>query len=904
MKYTLILLLFCSVVTPLKAQQPNPPQSALQRVLQNFNKYQQDYPDEKVYLQLDKPYYAAGEDIWFKGYITVSQFNFLSGISRLLYVDLINRDNEIVQSRRLPILAGLAVGDFKLPDTLQSGNYRIRAYTNWMRNFGDDFFFDRTITIGNSLTQDIVASSKFTMNADEKGGRILQANIQLTHIGGAPLADEQVSYEVEWGARRIAKDKARLSNTGELMLSVKLKDPSTSSNGKLILNIGNGVQRLTTKVIVIQNEDISPVITLYPEGGTLLANTLNKVVFRTVGANGQGVAVNGSLEHEGQQLMTFTSDDHGIGNFSFTPESNKTYQVVATFPDEKHITAKLPAATTNGYAMAVNNAIGNAVWIQLTGPADLGKQSFSVVAQHHGQVFYAAKTTLTNQNTTLHIARKDLPSGVINLLLLDEQANLLAERAIFNLNDTDVLPVQVIANKPTYKARERVSLTVSAPGLDDSLRMGCFSMAVTNLTKVPDSAQNDPNILSTLWLTSAIGQTDRPGDYFKNTNNAIVRRRVDNLLITQKMDSTFWGQVQKDHVSPPIYTAEKSMRISGKIAKRNGEPISEAKVTVISPQNILAMLDTVTQADGRFSFDDIVFADSTNFVVQARDAKGKKNVEILMDSVPRQKVSSKNGMFNFGVDANQLLENYLISANKQLTELQKFGLLERSIQLDEVEVTAKKESPAKYSSNLNGPGNADQVISGDDPFFGSCGSLDICLNGRLTGVIFKNGVPYSTRSPNRAMQIVLDGMYMDGESLSTISPMDVASVEVLRNVGNTAIYGSYGAGGVLIITTRRGDQPRKYQTDLYTPGILTFRPQGLYQARTFHAPDYSVAEQKVGMKDLRTTIYWAPNLITNKKGQVEVSFYTADEPGVYQIVVEGIDTQGHLGRSVSYIKVE
>jgi len=147
-------------------------------------------------------------------------------------------------------------------------------------------------------------------------------------------------------------------------------------------------------------------------------------------------------------------------------------------------------------------------------------------------------------------------------------------------------------------------------------------------------------------------------------------------------------------------------------------------------------------------------------------------------------------------------------------------------------------------------------------------------------------------------------MYMDGESLSTISPMDVAAVEVLRNVGNTTIYGSYGAGGVLIITTRRGDQPRKYQTDLYTPGILTFRPQGLYRARTFHAPDYSVAEQKVGMKDLRTTIYWEPNLITNKKGQAEVSFYTADEPGVYQIIVEGIDTQGHVGRSVSYIKVE
>src|SRR3546814_19702027 len=74
------------------------------------------------------------------------------------------------------------------------------------------------------------------------------------------------------------------------------------------------------------------------------------------------------------------------------------------------------------------------------------------------------------------------------------------------------------------------------------------------------------------------------------------------------------------------------------------------------------------------------------------------------------------------------------------------------------------------------------------------------------------------------MQVILDGMYMEGDALSMISPSDVETVEVLRGIGNTAIYGSRGGGGVLIITPKRGDSGGS-NSALYTPGIVTHRPQ-------------------------------------------------------------------------------
>ncbi|HEY4197363.1 MAG TPA: MG2 domain-containing protein, partial [Mucilaginibacter sp.] len=89
---------------------------------------------EKVYLHFDKPYYAAGDTIYFKAYVTMGEKMALSQISGVLHVDLINTANNIDKSIKLQLVNGLGRGDFALPDSLPVGNYRIRAYTRWMRN--------------------------------------------------------------------------------------------------------------------------------------------------------------------------------------------------------------------------------------------------------------------------------------------------------------------------------------------------------------------------------------------------------------------------------------------------------------------------------------------------------------------------------------------------------------------------------------------------------------------------------------------------------------------------------------------------------------------------------------------------------------------------------------------------
>jgi hypothetical protein len=104
---------------------------------------------EKVYLHIDRVQYTSGEDIWFKAYVIDPSTNKLSLSTNNLHVEIINPRGEIVQSRAVMVFKGTGHGDFSLPDSIPSGKYRIRAYTNYLRNYGEEKFFVKEITIVN-----------------------------------------------------------------------------------------------------------------------------------------------------------------------------------------------------------------------------------------------------------------------------------------------------------------------------------------------------------------------------------------------------------------------------------------------------------------------------------------------------------------------------------------------------------------------------------------------------------------------------------------------------------------------------------------------------------------------------------------------------------------------------------
>ncbi|MBP6587895.1 MAG: hypothetical protein KA208_07700, partial [Flavobacterium sp.] len=107
-------------------------------------------PDvEKVYLHTDNSIYFIGDDLFYKAYNVSAKNNLLTDNSNILYVELISPDQEIIARNKTNLEIGIGHGDFKLVDSLdvKPGVYQLKAYTNWNRNFGEDFVFKKNIEI-------------------------------------------------------------------------------------------------------------------------------------------------------------------------------------------------------------------------------------------------------------------------------------------------------------------------------------------------------------------------------------------------------------------------------------------------------------------------------------------------------------------------------------------------------------------------------------------------------------------------------------------------------------------------------------------------------------------------------------------------------------------------------------
>jgi hypothetical protein len=104
-------------------------------IAQKFNAYCAKIPREEIYIHTDRNDYVAGEEIWFRAYLIDRKSSGLSSGSRVAYFEVLNPDSRPVVQKRILLQNGTGPGQVQLPDTLSTGTYIIRAYTNWMKNF-------------------------------------------------------------------------------------------------------------------------------------------------------------------------------------------------------------------------------------------------------------------------------------------------------------------------------------------------------------------------------------------------------------------------------------------------------------------------------------------------------------------------------------------------------------------------------------------------------------------------------------------------------------------------------------------------------------------------------------------------------------------------------------------------
>ncbi|GAB5523939.1 MAG: hypothetical protein Roseis2KO_18110 [Roseivirga sp.] len=142
-------------------------------IVTKLHDYTANRPVEKVYLHFDKPYYVPGETLWFKGYIALGGDHLPSQQSSLIYVDLYDEQDQLIEQLRIRCNNGFGNGHFNLPADIDTDKLRVRAYTHWMKNFNKDFIFQKSLPLITSEAKTPLTKPEISVGMYPEGGQVI-----------------------------------------------------------------------------------------------------------------------------------------------------------------------------------------------------------------------------------------------------------------------------------------------------------------------------------------------------------------------------------------------------------------------------------------------------------------------------------------------------------------------------------------------------------------------------------------------------------------------------------------------------------------------------------------------------------------------------------------------------------
>ena len=844
-------------------------------IIANFSLMER-IPKEKLYLHLDKPFYGAGEKIWFKGYLVNATTHQDNSQSNFIITELINRSDSIVERKKIRRDSLGFHNAFTLPATLPAGDYYLRGYSNWMLNEDPDFFFSRNIKIGNSIDNTIVSSIEYQQEDDTH----YTAKIKFTSNVQAVFENTTIKYLYLENGKIKNKGKKKTDENG--WISISLPDLKSPAARRIEVEFDDPqyIYKRTFHLPVFTNDfDVK----FFPEGGALLSIPHQNVAFKAQGADGFSKEVEGFLfNSKGDTLTNFRSEHNGMGIFTMNPVNNETYYVTVRTNDSITKRFDLPAIEPKGISIAMSHYKQEIRYeIQKTEATEWPQKLF-LLAHTRGKLAILQpinpKRTFGKMNDSL------FTEGITHFMLIDEQGNALSERLIF-VPDHKPNQWQITADQPTYGKREKVSLQIAAKDNEGNPVEGTFSVSITDRKSIqPDSLAD--NILSNLLLTSDLkGYVEDPAYYFLN-QDARTLRSIDYLMMTHG-----WRRHKMENVlrTPSLNFTnyiEKGQTISGRIMGFFGANVKKGPICVLAPKyNIIAT--TETDEKGQFIVN-TSFRDSTTFLVQARTKKGFAGVDILMDP-PQYPVATHKAPYLNG--AATFMEDYLMNTRDQY--YMEGGM--RVYNLKEVTVTAKRERPSSksiYTGGIN-------TYTVEEDRLQGYGQTAFDAASRLPSVTITNGSEIHIRNNSEPAIIVIDDIVYEDASdiLKDIQVSDMSSISLLRGA-DAVILGPRASGGAVVITLK---DPRNLPARP-AQGIITYTPLGYSESVEFYHPTYETPEKKNAQRsDFRSTVYWNPELRLNAEGKATIEYYTPDSTAPEDIIIEGVDKNGKVCRILQTI---
>ncbi len=762
-----------------------------------------NFPQEKIYLQFDKPSYAPGETIWFKAYIMAAADP--STISKTLYVDFITADGRIIKHCINPVLQSGAAGSYDIPLEFKNDFVYVKAYTKWMLNFDSSFLYRKTLHI----------------------------------IQQKPVARKQAV-------------------------------PAIKTDMQFL-----------------------------PEGGYMVNAIECNVAFKAIHYDGTPAHVTGAVfNSKNQQVADIKTVHDGMGAFKLSPDADETY--TAKWKDDmgNSYQTKLPAAKSTGIVLKVSiQPTARSFVVERPENAEGNFQKLYIVATMQQHLVYAAGINLSQvQVTGGSIPVSALPSGILQVTLFDSNWVAVAERITFINNDDYSFDPEVgFAELGTEKRKEN-TLVISTP---DSITSN-LSVSVTDEGIGTDSSDD---IISRLLLSGDLkGNVYHPFYYFQN-NSDTLQKQLDLVMLTNGWRGIAWDDVVHNKFPQIKYQNDTGyLSLSGKVFGATEQDLKKGLFILMiikgSKDTANRVQQAVVDASSNFSNPNIILYDTTKvfYRISGTNEFANSSVVNFDNSLSANHVIEEDTAAN-AFFADTATENY----KRRLAAAQMRNLkLQQGTTLADVTVTTRAKSPSqvmdeKYASPLFSGSDGYQFDVLDDRMANSSMSVLQYLQGKIPGLTITTsaGIGDDGSASYRgggSPDFFYNETNIDFNYLSTINMNDVAYIKFLR----PPFIGSIGGGsnGAVAIYSRKGGDVSSKPSG---PGIPYKVIIGYTAQKEFYSPNYGTFDQRNDETDLRTTLYWAPIILTTPSNNtVRLKFYNNDFSRGFRVILEGMSTDGKL----------
>jgi hypothetical protein len=601
-------------------------------------------------------------------------------------------------------------------------------------------------------------------------------------------------------------------------------------------------------------------LNFFPEGGHLVTGVANRIV-----VSGNPNTTISIKDQNGKEVAITATDGRGFGSFILTPAANTTYSAALGAKS-----FELPGQ--NGAVALIVNKADDDSQIQVNvSTLDQSIARVRVTVDAGNEVFYNALLKMDGGKASTTISLSELPGSVARVTLFNEKSEVYAER-LFYVNQEEKSDVNVSLDATTFATREKV--TVKVKNTDAASQS--FSATIFNNALHTKASLNTLPANFSLYGTVG-GSLTNSTTPFTPTDPA-WRQSIDLFLVSKSNLQVSWTEVLTKKQFDERHV---NIRFSGQIInEKTGSIMTDTTFVTLFLQKNVILYQTFTNK-GKFDLPLYIDFFGDDEVYYRIEKRGKPVVDAKMVIVDEPKLSiewpllsevgasdpvfvnaRQRQLINSSFGYLQQQQNYkrVTSANAAIEE-EIFGAdeevdLEKYVLFPTMEETIREIVPMVQHRKSKG-------VSSIRVYFS-----DINRQATVNPVFIIDGI-----------------MTDDIDYFMSMKPTDVSKIKVVNTRDKLKTFGAIGRGGVILVDTKISDSFNKIPRSKNS-----FIVHGLSAASSPKNLDRPAEQQRT--PDLRSSLYWNPNLVFDENGEATFTFYTSDVTGEYHLQIEGLTVSG------------